>query len=99
MKRSVLSPAARMLADYMSDISEDAWCAGWMSGLEYALWRAVSEGPYQYGGVNLSNQHVERLRELSKACGGWIRFDDVAGETFVPIKEWQRIYARRSSDG
>jgi hypothetical protein len=35
---SDLTPDQRALARYMSDLSEEAYCAGWMSGLEYALW-------------------------------------------------------------
>jgi hypothetical protein len=36
-----LSPDQRRLADYMSELSESAYCAGWMEGLEFALWEAV----------------------------------------------------------
>jgi hypothetical protein len=32
-----LSPQARALADYMSELSEEAYSAGWMMGLEFEL--------------------------------------------------------------
>lgn len=35
--------AAACLRYLMREISEDSWCAGWMSGLEYELWEAVLE--------------------------------------------------------
>jgi hypothetical protein len=37
-----LDHAQRQLADYMSDLSEEAYSAGWMNGLEYALWDALT---------------------------------------------------------
>ena len=36
-----LTPTQRDLAELTSDISENAWRAGWMQGLEYELWTAV----------------------------------------------------------
>jgi hypothetical protein len=46
-------------------------------------------GGRQYGHLTLSDAHCERLRELSKACGGWIVFDDETEETWVPLAEWE----------
>lgn len=43
-ERSPNPAAATLLARLMSDISEDCWCAGWMSGTEFALWKAVQTG-------------------------------------------------------
>jgi len=34
---ATLSPIARRLAETMSDHSEEFWCAGWMTDIEYAL--------------------------------------------------------------
>jgi hypothetical protein len=39
-----LTPAQLELAEYMSDLSEEAYCAGWMRDLEYALWDAAYGG-------------------------------------------------------
>ena len=39
-----LTDAQRELAEAMSDISEDAYCTGWMQDLEYGLWRIVETG-------------------------------------------------------
>jgi hypothetical protein len=92
---SELTPAQRALADYMSELSEQAFHAGWMQDLEHALWRAVLEGPFRYGHLELAAVHVERLRELREACEGWIRFDETKEESFVPSAEWKnRLYDR-----
>ncbi len=91
----------KQLADYMSDLSEQAYYAGWMAGLEYVLWHAMVDGPRKYGRLEITDEHIAKLKELSDACGGWIVFDDKKGETFVPLDAWLRIYEtnrNRSSD-
>ena len=88
-----LTPPQLELAEYMSCLSELAYCARWMDGLEIALWKLVIDGPYKYGQCNLSNEHKETLVELSSACNGWIMFHDQRGETFVPINQWLEVFS------
>jgi hypothetical protein len=83
-----LTPQQRDLAAYMSELSEHAFSAGWMDGLEQALWRAVISGPFRYGYLTLTIEHVEKLRALSNACDGWIVFDDNLEESFVSMGQW-----------
>jgi len=40
---------AAALRDFMATLSEEAWAAGWMQGLEFARWDAVERGPRRYG--------------------------------------------------
>ncbi len=87
-----MKPEEKQLAGYMSDLSERSYCAGWMDGLEYVLWSAMVDGPRKYGFLEITDQHIIKLKELSDACGGWIIFDDEKGETFVPLDKWLRIY-------
>jgi hypothetical protein len=84
-----LSPAQRALAEYMSALSEAAFQAGWMEGLEHVLWRAVLEGPCQYGRLMITEEHIARLKALSAACDGWIHFHKVHEESFVPVHAWR----------
>jgi len=91
-----LTDSQKALADYMSELSEEAYFAGWMEGLEYALWKAVVENPFEYGFLQLTEQHIAELTKLSNACGGWIVFDDDSAETFVPIAKWRKIYAKKA---
>jgi hypothetical protein len=88
-----LTAAQQALADYMSQLSEQAYAAGWIEGLEYALWKALVDGPYKYGRLMLTDDHVGELRRLCEACGGWIRFLDAGKEAFVPLEQWKRIFA------
>jgi len=76
------------LAEYMSDLSEKAYSAGWMDRLEFELWAAVTSGPCKYGRLLLTAAHIQKLSELSQSCGGWIRFDDEQEESFIPLDEW-----------
>ena len=90
-----MKPEEQRLAEYMSDLSEQAYSAGWMLGLEYALWNAVVDGTRKYGRLRIKNEHIARLKELSDACGGWIVFDDKRGETFIALADWLRLYAAK----
>jgi hypothetical protein len=73
----------------MSGISEDYWCAGWLSGLEYILWDA---GTGKRKNV-CTSEEIEQLRYLSEKSGGWIIWDEqLKDERFVPMDEWLRLY-------
>ena len=47
---------ATELMRYMSELSERAYCAGWMEGLEYTLWKAVLEGRLKYGRLQITRR-------------------------------------------
>jgi len=89
---TTLSSAQRELAVYMSELSERSFSAGWIEDLEHALWRSVTVGPFRYGQLVLTVEHASKLKSLSDACGGWIRFDETFEELFVPLKEWVEYY-------
>jgi hypothetical protein len=88
-----LTADQRLLADYMSELSEEAFFAGWMTGLEYALWMAVTGHLEEYGYLKITEAHRTRLRDLSDACRGWIYFDDEIGETWISISDWEQRFA------
>lgn len=79
--------AARALYSLMRSISEECYCAGWMSGLEDALWRMLNGGSRRYGqGEDASEDRtvtetsVAALRHLHERCGGWWTWhDDTTG--------------------
>ena len=85
---------ARALAQFMSELSEQAYSASWMQHLEFALWHAVVSGPFQYGRLAINEGHIDRLRALRDKCEGWIYFDDQSGESWVALEEWQDMYSR-----
>ena len=92
-----LTAAQRELADYMSALSERAYHAGWVEGLEFALWRAVTDDLFKYGQLGLSCEHTQHLSSLSQRCGGWIVFDQQREEIFVTLEQWQHLLATMRS--
>ncbi len=94
-----LTNLQKALAEYMSMLSEEAYSAGWMKGLEHALWDAVISGPRKYGRISIQRKHINELRNRSAACGGWIIFDDNSEETWLPMDEWKNRYDSEAKDG
>lgn len=83
----------RTLALEMSEISEQAFHAGWMEGLEYRLWEIVNGDLRKYGQIVLTEQQVARLQQLADEVRGWVRFNDATEvEEFVNREHWQRLY-------
>ena len=74
----------------MTGISQEAWCAGWMTGLENELWRAATGLPGPYGRGVVTQRQADLLRLLSDEADGWWVYDADRGPTFLPIDEWLR---------
>jgi hypothetical protein len=87
-----VTDAQKRLDDYMSELSEQAFCAGWMNGLEFALWEVVLGARERYGFLAITAAHRETLRSLSEACSGWIVFAEEE-TAWVPLDEWKRRFA------
>ena len=97
----------RALYQLMSEISEECYCAGWMSGNEFTLWEMVSspDASRSYGMGEVSESQIADLRAMSAEIGGWIRWHDDAddstlppeewGPRFEPMAEWQARYDRQ----
>jgi len=86
------------LAEFMSELSEQAYSATWMDGLEYALWYALENGPMEYGRLSIRDDNLAKLKVLSDAVGGWVYFDDEIEETFVEIGAWIEKYQQNIED-
>ena len=82
------------LSEYMSDLSESYWFAGWMTGLEFMLWDLVSGKTRELAGVKVPEEEIAELKRLSSECSGWIVWDDASGESFVPLEEWKETIRR-----
>lgn len=93
-----LDPSQRALAEYMSDLSEQAYYAGWMHDLEYNLWEVAKGSRKKYGVMEFAAEHAEKLTRLSAQCGGWIFFDDKNEETWISVAEWEKRYATWRTD-
>lgn len=87
--------AKEALEHLMSDISEDHYRAGWLSGNGYSLWAMVLGGGRRYGMAYVATETVEKLKTLASLAGGWWAESD----EFVPMTEWEaRFAAHRKGD-
>lgn len=99
---SKLTPKQHELFELMSEISEDCYCAGWMMGLENAIWGALQDGDLSYGMGEMDSSLLERVRALHVELGGWIvwKDDDIVpdmpsdewGPYFVTTEDWLRQF-------
>lgn len=87
-----LTKEQRKLADFMSHLSEKCYSAGWMEGLEYVLWDALSTGQRKYGQSIISKQEIDQLVELSKDCNCWIYYDDTKEESAIDLTSWTQKF-------
>lgn len=82
--------AALGLIGIMTGISEENWCAGWLSGLEYELWRfATGERTGSFGMNQITERQATLLRLLSEECNGWWIYQDTAGPKFIRLEWWR----------
>jgi hypothetical protein len=95
---SRLTTEQRLLADLMSDISEEEYFAGWAYGLEHELWRALRSDDGRADNLVLSADRRRTLQALSDACGGWIVFDEAEGETWLQLDVWLARHAAHEAD-
>jgi len=79
------------LAEFMSELSEKAYNAGWMHNLEFELWEAMNNRKTKYGMLVITKQILETLIILSNKAGGWIIFDQKREEVFLNWKEWNEL--------
>ena len=80
----------------MEDFSQDYWCAGWLSGLEFTLWDAMTNGPEDSEWEQLEERDLKRMKSLHEQVGGWWIWDDnEVGNRFVTTDEWLKIYAQK----
>ena len=95
-----LTPAQQELATLRSHLSDRAYRAQWMQGIEVELWEAMHAPNGSRVSHSLTQNEAEQLRTMAETCGGWIAFDHVSGLAFVPMNEWLlRVGGNTRSDG
>ena len=86
----LLKGPAQQLAEMMIRLSQKHYQQEWAYGLEYELWNEVM------GNQDLlSREEINKLRESSEWCGGWIIMEFEGGEEslkFVDLEGWKTRY-------
>ncbi len=100
LRAKVTTRAREQLKQLLSDLSEEHWCAGWLTDWEFMTWsillrfEAAPHDGEHTGNFKMEPWAIKRLRELADDAGGWIVWSDAAeGETFIPMDEWLKRYA------
>lgn len=81
------------LYDRMSEISEERYCAGWVTGNEYDIWDALQQGAPSPENHQMSLRLLRRCQVLSEEISGWIYWD--TGPKFVPMPQWLAMVDKR----
>ena len=97
---------AEALLSVVHDISEDMWCAGWYTNLEFILWSAVLGDKRWRQATGFPHLAARRLAFLSSECAGWwvhcstvdCKWEECGGRVFLPLDEWRALYASRVPD-
>lgn len=83
--------SALALRDLMSRISEEHYCAGWLSGLEFTLYGMMHGDSRAFGMGDVSTEDVTQLWTLHQRCGGWWYYDKEHGEMFILTHDWLKM--------
>lgn len=85
--------AAKLLLNYMSDLSEGYWCAGWLMDLEYFLWKSVTSSDREFGLATLKQREIDELAKLSALAGGWWYWSKEHNlGLFITLDEWLKKF-------
>ena len=85
--------AAVKIMCLFEEISTEAYMAGWMSGVEVAMWEIIKgiRTDTNYGAVNIGQKTLEFIQQLHNESGGWVVWDEKTLR-FVAEREWQSLY-------
>ena len=85
--------ARELLVHTMRDLSQEYWCAGWLSNLEFELWAFVQDEDAHWRKF-LGRSDRKWLQQLANDAEGWYYWsdEDPVGEKFIPMEDWLKMY-------
>lgn len=96
-KMLVLELAGReMLRLCIGLVSQEVYCAGWYSGIEYDVWAYVTghRKSFTVPECIASPTFQQDILDLANAVGGWWRWSqDETRAVFTPMDEWLEMFA------
>jgi hypothetical protein len=95
--------AADALLSAIHDASEDLWCAGWYTDLEFILWSALLGDKRWPRASEVPHAARRHIAYLSGECAGWWvhcstvgrEWQECGGRVLLPLDEWRVLYASR----
>ncbi|SMB79699.1 hypothetical protein SAMN00120144_3979 [Hymenobacter roseosalivarius DSM 11622] len=93
----------RLLVDYLAEVSEHYFCAGWRDSLEFEVWAVVQQDSVasanpRFWNAPLDPEQLADLTFLANKTGCWATWSDAAvdspqaGVRVVPLPHWEAIY-------
>jgi hypothetical protein len=86
----------RLLLNYISEISEEYFCAGWNDSIEFLLWDLLQQ---EYKDIiehefwrRIELQELEDMKFLAEVTNCWAIWDEENEEITVPLEQWIPIY-------
>lgn len=72
MSETIQDDIAEALRDFMCELSEQCWCAGWQDGCERDLYRiAFKDASLSWGFGEVRPDQAAKLRRLAEASESW----------------------------
>ena len=83
-----------MLQSYIEDISDDCFCATWLSGIEYELWSIIQgDTPAINLYSTIYQSELDDMKLLSTEINGWVTWgDDDIQPMYISLDEWLITY-------
>ena len=88
------SALQNLLVDFIAELSEETYCAGWLLNIELETWKLIS-GTADASTQNLWKRRgdldaIEDLRKLKELSGTWAIWDDSVGDAVpISLEEWK----------
>jgi len=89
----------KKLLTMMEEISERCYCAQWLNGLEYTIWKFVQDDckTVKWGQSTILRSELNKIRKLANKTGiWWIWIEDklynLCDNVMVPIDTWKNHY-------
>jgi hypothetical protein len=94
ISRSAL--AKETLLYRMKQMSDDFFCASWLSDLEFIVWDMTFGKQQSFAGVDVTDEMAKSFRDLAILSDGWWIWDDDADPSeenpvFITMKRWKEI--------
>lgn len=87
------SQLQRLLLNYISELSEEYYCAGWLDSIEFQLWDLLQQNYEDIIKVDFWRKRVDKeelqdMRFLAQTTNCWAIWDEEKEEMTIPLDQW-----------
>ena len=89
-----------LITNLISEISEDIYCAGWYSNIEFELWNWINDEMTipKYFNQRVIKEDLIELQMLSGKLQLWAYWHDEDEEKSIGITEWKELFKEKKAD-